>query len=149
MAFSGWERAVRSVIWCGTQHRRFRQSSLACLYDHTTSLALPWPNRQQVSANLRQWFESSLDEKHTLPDFLALGAGQAVFVSCMLGVFHQLHPWSVLACFRNVVANGAFSPTKAQQCGLATVYVDGVVVLHILFCRLHAATVGSADVMHG
>jgi len=149
MAFSGWERAARSVIWDGTHQTRFRQSSLACLYDHSTTLAPPWPNREQVPTNLKQWLASSLDEQHPLPDFLALGDGQADFVPWLLGESHQLHPWAVLACLRNVVAHGALSPTKAQQWGLASVYDDGVVVLHTLFRRLLAATVGSAEVIHG
>jgi len=122
MAFSGWERAARSVIWDGTQQPWFKQSSLACLYDNSTTLAPPWPNRAQVPANLKQWLASSMD---------------------------QLHPWAVLACLRNLVAHGALSPTKAQQWGLAPVYDDGVVVLHTLFRRLLAAAVGSAEGIHG
>ena len=54
MAFSCWERAARSVIWDGTQQTWFRQSSLAGLYDHSTTLAPPWPNREQVPANLKE-----------------------------------------------------------------------------------------------
>ena len=149
MAFSGWERAPRSVIWDGTQHAWFKQSSLACLYDHSTTLAPPWSNREQVPANLKQWLASSMDKQHPLPDFLALGDGQADFVPWLLGESHQLHPWAVLSCLQNVVAHGALSPTKAQQWGLAPVYDDGVVVLHTLFRRLLAATVGSAEVIHG
>lgn len=150
MAFSGWERAARSVIWDGTQQTWFRQSSLACLYDHSTTLAPPWPNREQVPANLKQWLESSMDGQHPLPDFLALGDGQADFIPWLLGESHQLHPWAVLSCLRNVVAHGALSPTKVQQLGLAPVYDDGVVVLHILFRRLLAATLlGSVGVNHG
>lgn len=148
MAFSGWERAARSVIWDGTQQTLFRQSSLACLYDHSTTLAPPWPNRGQVPANLKQWLASSVDDQHPLPDFLALGDGQADFVPWLLGESHQLHPWAVLACLRNVVAHGALSPTKAQRWGLVPVYVDGVVVLHTLFRRLLAATVGCVEVIH-
>jgi len=149
MAFSGWERAARSVIWDGTQQTWFRQSSLACLYDHFSTLAPPWPNREQVPANLKQWLASSVDEQHPLPVFLALGDGQADFVPWLLGESHQLHPWAVLACLRNVVAHGALSPTKAQQWGLAPVYDDGVLVLQTLFRRLLAATVGSVEVIHG
>jgi hypothetical protein len=149
MAFSGWERAARSVIWDGTQQAWFKQSSLACLYDHSTTLAPPWPNREQVPANLKQWLESSMDGQHPLPDFLALGDRQANFVPWLLGESHQLHPWAVLACLRNVVAHGALSPTKVQQWGLAPVYNDGVVVLHTLFRRLLAATLGSVEVNHG
>ena len=90
-----------------------------------------------------------MDELHPLPDFLAFGAGQADFVSWLLGESHQFHPWAVLACLRNVVAHGALSPTKAQQWGLAPIYDAGVVVLHTLFRRLLAATVGSTEVIHG
>ena len=149
MAFSGWERAARSVIWDGTQQTWFRQSSLASLYDHSTMLDPPWPNREQVPSNLKQWLASSMDQQHPLPDFLALGDGQADFVPWLLGAPHQLHPWAVLACLRNLVAHGALSPTKAQQWGLAPVYNDGVAVLHTLFRRLLAASVGSAEVIHG
>jgi len=149
MAFSGWERAARSVIWDGTNQTWFKQSSLACLYDHSTTLAPPWPNREQAPANLKQWLASSMDEQHPLPEFLALGDGKADFVRWLLGESHQLHPWVVLSCLRNVVAHGALSPTKAQQWGLAPVYEGGVVVLHTLFRRLLAATVGSVEVMHG
>ena len=149
MAFCGWERAARAVIWDGTQQTWFKQSSLACLYDHSTTLAPPWPNREQVPSNLKQWLSSSMDEQYPLPDFLALGDGQADFVPWLLGEPHQLHPWAVLACLRNVVAHGALSPTKAQQWGLAPVYDDGVVVLHTLFRRLLGAAVGSAEVIHG
>ena len=149
MALSGWERAARSVIWDGTQQTWFRQSSLACLYDHSTTLAPPWSNREQVPANLKQWLASSMDKQQPLPDFLALGDGQADFVPWLLGEPHQLHPWAVLACLRNVVAHGALSPTKAQQWGLAPVYDDGVVVLHTLIRRLLGAAVGSAEVIHG
>ena len=149
MAFSGWERAARSVIWDGTHQTWFRQSSLACLYDHSTTLAPPWSNREQVPANLKQWLASSMDKQQPLPDFLALGDGQADFVPWLLGESHQLHPWAVLSCLRNVVAHGALSPTKAQQWGLVPSYDDGVVVLHTLFRRLLAATVGSVEVIHG
>jgi len=149
MAFSGWERAARSVIWDGTHQTWFRQSSLACLYDHSTTLAPPWPNREQVPDNLKQWLAPSVDDQHPLPDFLALRDGQADFVPWLLGESHQLHPWAVFSCLRNVVAHGALSPTKAQQWGLVPVYDDGVVVLHTLFRRLLAATVGSAEVIHG
>lgn len=149
MAFSGWEQAGRSVIWDGTQPRWFKQSSLTCLYDHSTTLVPPWPNLEQVPANLKQWLAFSIVQQHPLPDFLALGDGQADFVPWLLGEPHQLHPWAVLACLRNVVAHGALSPTKAQQWGLAPIYDDGVAVLHTLFRRLLAATVGSAEVIHG
>lgn len=149
MAFSGWERAARSVIWDGMQQKWFKQSSLACLYDHCTMPAPPWPNREQVPANLKQWLALSIDEQHPLPDFLALGDGQVDFIPWLLGESHQLHPWAVLACLRNVVAHGALSPTKAQQWGLAPVYDEGVVVLHTLFRRLLAAIVGSVEVTHG
>ena len=148
MAFSGWERAACSVIWDGLQQTCFRQSSLACLYDHSTTLAPPWPNREQVPVNLKQWLESSMDEQHLLPDSLALGDGQSDFVLWLLSESHQLHPWSVLACLRNVVVHGALSPTKAQQWGLGPIYDAGVVALHTLFRRLLAATVGSAEVIH-
>lgn len=91
-----------------------------------------------------------MDGQHPLPDFLALGDGQADFIPWLLGESHQLHPWAVLSCLRNVVAHGALSPTKVQQLGLAPVYDDGVVVLHILFRRLLAATLlGSVGVNHG
>lgn len=90
-----------------------------------------------------------MDEQHPLPDFLALGAGQTDFVPWLLGESHQLHPWAVLACLRNVVAHGSLSPAKAHQWSLALVYDAGVVFLHILFRRLLAATVGSAEVIHG
>ena len=149
MAFSGWERAARSVIWDGTQQKWFRQSSFACLYDHSTMLVPPWSNREQVPGNLKQWLAISMDDQHPLPDFLALGDGQVDFIPWLLGESHQLHPWAVLACFRNVVAHGALSPTKAQQWGLAPVYDDGVVVLHTLFRRLLAAIVDSVEVIHG
>ena len=148
MAFSGWERAARSVIWDGTQQKWFRQSSLACLYDHSTMLVPPCSNREQVPANLRQWLAFLMDEQHPLPDFLALGDAQADFIPWLLGESHQLHPWVVLACLRNVVAHGALSPTKTQQWGLAPVYDKGVVLLNTLFRHLLAATVGSAEVIH-
>ena len=149
MAFSGWERAARSVIWDGTQQKWFKQGSLTCLYDNCTMLVPPWSNREQVPAKLRQWLAFSMDEQHPLPDFLALGDGQVDFIPWLLGESHQLHPWAVLACLRNVVAHGALSPTKAQQWGLAPVYDEGVVVLHTLFRRLLAAIVGSVEVTHG
>jgi hypothetical protein len=141
MAFSGWELAARSVIWDRTKQKWFKQSSLACLCDHSTTPAPPWSNREQVSANLEQWLAPSMDKQHPLPDFLALGDGQADFFPWLLGETHQLHPWAVLACIRNVVAHGAPSPTKAQQWDLASVYDDGVAVLHTLFRRLLTATV--------
>jgi hypothetical protein len=149
MAFSDWERAARSVIWDGTQQKWFKQSSFACLYDHSTMLVPPWPNREQVPANLKQWLGFSMDEQHPLPDFLALGDGQVDFIPWLLGESHQLHPWAVLACLRNVVAHGALSPTKAQQWDLAPVYDEGLVVLHTLFRRLLAAIVGAVEVIHG
>ena len=39
MAFSGWERAARSVIW--DRKQQTWQNSLVCLYDHSTTLAPP------------------------------------------------------------------------------------------------------------
>lgn len=149
MAFNGWERAARSVIFDGIQQSWFTHSSLACLCDHSTTLAPPWPNSEQVPTNLKQWLASSMDKQHPLPDFLALGDGQADFVPWLLGESHQLHPWAVLSCLRNDVAHGALSPTKAQQWGLVPVYDDGVVVLHTLFRRLLAATLGSVEVIDG
>jgi hypothetical protein len=149
MAFSGWERAARAVLWDGTQQKRFLQKHLACLFDAETALTLPWTDREQVPANLKQWMATSLDESRPLPDFLALGEEQVDFVPWLLGEPHQLHPWAVLACLRNVVVHGALSPTKAQQWGLAPVYVNGVAVLHILFRRLLAVTAVPAEEIRG
>ncbi len=147
MAFSGWERAGRAVLWDGQQQLAFQQRHLARLFDADTDLTSPWPNREQVPINLRQWLASSLDESHPLPDFLALGDGQIDFVAWLLGEPHRLHPWAVLSCLRNVVAHGDLSPTKAQQWGLVPVFDDGIVVLHKLFRRLLAACAGSGEVI--
>lgn len=56
-----------------------------------------------------------MDEQHPLHDFLALGAGQADFVPWLLGESHQLHPWAVLACLRNVVAHGLYLPLRPSN----------------------------------
>lgn len=149
MAFSGWERAGRAVLWDGTQQRSFQQRFLAPLFDAATDLTPPWSDRDQVPANLKQWLASSLDETHPLPDFLALGDGQVDFVPWLLGEPHRLQPWAVLSCLRNVVAHGPLSPTKAQQWGLAPLFEDGVVVLHTLFRRLLAACSGPGVVIDG
>lgn len=149
MAFSGWERAGRAVLWDGTQQRSFQQRFLARLFDAATDLTPPWPDRDQVPANLKQWLASSLDESHPLPDFLALGDGQVDFVPWLLGEPHRLQPWAVLSCLRNVVAHGALSPTKAQQWGLLPLFEDGVAVLHTLFRRLLAACSGPVVVIDG
>jgi hypothetical protein len=90
-----------------------------------------------------------MDCHHLLSDFLVQGNGQADFVPWLLGESYQLNPWADQACLRNVVAHGALSSTKAQQWGLAHVYDDAVVVFPILFRRLLAATLGSAEVIHG
>ena len=66
MAFSGWERAGRAVLWDGTQQRSFQQRFLAPLFDAATDLTPPWSDRDQVPANLKQWLASSLDETHPL-----------------------------------------------------------------------------------
>ena len=89
-----------------------------------------------------------MDEQHLLPDSLALGDGQSDFVLWLLSESHQLHPWSVLACLRNVVVHGVLRQPSAQQWGLGPIYDAGVVALHTLFRRLLAATVGSAEVIH-
>ena len=148
MDCSGWERAARCVIWDGTQQKWFRQSSLACLHDHSTTLLPAWSNSKQVPAHLRQWLALSMDEQHLLPDFLAFGDGQVNFIPWLLGESRQLHPWAVLACLWNVVVHGSLSPTKAEQWGLAPVYNKEVVLLHILFRHLLAATMGSVEVFH-
>jgi len=142
MAFSGWERAGRAVLWDCTLQKGFQQRLLSPLFDPATDLTPPWPDREQVPANLKQWLASSLDESRPLPDFLALGDGQVDFVPWLLGEPHRLEPWAVLSCLRNVVAHGALSPTKAQQWGLVPVFEDGVAVLHTLFRRLLAACSG-------
>ncbi|MBW0167193.1 MAG: hypothetical protein KXJ49_06830 [Vulcanococcus sp.] len=146
MAFSGWERAGRAALWDGTQQKGFQQRFLAALFDDATALTPPWSNPHQVPASLKQWLTSSQDESNPLPDFLALSVGQVDFVPWMLGEQHQLHPWAVLSCLRNLVAQGALSPTKAQQWGMVPIYEDGVAVLHILFRRLLAACLVSGEV---
>ena len=62
-----------------------------------------------------------MDQQHALPDFLALGDGQADLVPWLLGESHQLSPWAVLSSLRNVVGHVALSPTKAKQWCLAPV----------------------------
>jgi len=149
MAFSGWERAGRAVFWDGSQQKGFHKGFLSPLCDSGTDLTPPWPDLEQVAANLKQWLACSLDENHPLPDLLAIGDGQVDFATWLLWEPHRLQPWAVLSCLRNVVVHGTLSHTKAQQWGLIPVFEDGVAVLNTLCRRRLAACSGLEMLIDG
>jgi len=91
MAFSGWERSGRAVLWDGTQQRWFQQRFLARLFVAATDLTPPRSIREQVPPSLKRWLASSLNQSRPLPDFLALGDGQVDFVSWLIGEPQWLH----------------------------------------------------------